>query len=308
MSRTAKPTLSEEGQQALDQFERYLREEEDLSAPTLRNYLSDLHQFIAWCESTWEEGRESKLAFTPSAVATPALTRYRSFLQTVAHLKPATINRYLISLKRYFAWATDVGLIQRDPAKVVKLVEQEEQPPRHLTDQEENALVAAVTAGGSLRDRTIIVLMLHTGLRAQEVCRLKRDDVQKGKRSGVLRVYGKRNKYREVPLNATARGALDEYLPTLAEDATYLFPSEKTGQELTERALGYLVGKYAEQAGLTDVSPHCLRHRFGYRMAESVPLHRLAQIMGHDSLDTTMIYIRGTKADLQKEVEKIAWA
>lgn len=308
MSRTAKPRLSEAGQQALAEFERYLREEEDLSAPTLRNYLSDLHQFMAWCESTWEEGGESKQPFTPAAVATPAITRYRSYLQTVAQLKPATINRYLISLKRYFSWATDTGLIQRDPAKVVKLVEQEEQPPRHLTDQEENALVAAVTAGGSLRDRTVITLMLHTGLRAQEVCRLKRDDVQKGKRSGVLRIYGKRNKYREVPLNATARAALDEYLPTLPEGATYLFPSEKTGKALTERALGYLVSKYADQAGLSEVSPHCLRHRFGYRMAESVPLHRLAQIMGHDSLDTTMIYIRGTKADLQKEVEKIAWA
>jgi integrase/recombinase XerD len=241
-------------------------------------------------------------------VATPAITRYRSYLQTVAQLRPATINRYLISLKRYFAWAVDAGLIQRNPAKVVKLVEREEQPPRHLTDQEENNLVAAVTAAGDLRDRTIVILMLHTGLRAQEVCRLKREHVQKGKRSGVVRIYGKRNKYREVPLNATARAALEEYWPTLPEGTVYLFPSEKTGKALTERALGHLIKKYAKLADIADLSPHDLRHRFGYRMAESVPLHRLAQIMGHDSLDTTMIYIRGTKADLQKEVEKIAWA
>ncbi len=55
------------------------------------------------------------------------------------------------------------------------------------------------------------------------------------------------------------------------------------------------------------ISPHDLRHRFGYRMAESVPLHRLAQIMGHDSLDTMLLYIRGSRRDLQREVEKIAW-
>ena len=61
------------------------------------------------------------------------------------------------------------------------------------------------------------------------------------------------------------------------------------------------------QAQVADISPHDLRHRFGYRMAEVVPLHRLAQIMGHDSLDTTMLYIRGTKQDLQQDVEKIAW-
>ena len=65
--------------------------------------------------------------------------------------------------------------------------------------------------------------------------------------------------------------------------------------------------RYAEQARVHDISPHDLRHRFGYRMASSVPLHRLAQLMGHDSLDTTMRYVRGTKQDLQQAVEKIAW-
>jgi integrase/recombinase XerC len=56
-----------------------------------------------------------------------------------------------------------------------------------------------------------------------------------------------------------------------------------------------------------DIHPHDLRHRFGYRMAKSTPLHRLAQIMGHDSLDTTMIYVQATQHDLLKEVEDIAW-
>jgi integrase/recombinase XerC len=86
-----------------------------------------------------------------------------------------------------------------------------------------------------------------------------------------------------------------------------LFLSEKTHMRLTERGLGYLIKKYAQRAKVCNVSPHDLRHRFGYRMAESVPLHRLAQLMGHDSLNTTMIYIRATRSDLQKEVEKIAW-
>lgn len=306
--RSGRPALSNGGQQALGQFEQYLNAEQDLSAPTVRNYLSDLRQFVYWCEATWEEGREDGQPFTPTAVATPAITRYRSYLQRVLDLKPATVNRHLISLKRYFAWAAESGQILRDPAKVVKLVEQVEQPPRHLTDQEENDLVAAVTAAGNVRDRTMIILMLHTGLRVQEVCSLRPGDVKLGKRSGAIRVYGKRNKYREVPLNVTARDVLKECLKTLPEGAPYLFCSEKSGDALTERAIGYLIKKYVELARVQDLSPHDLRHRFGYRMAESVPIHRLAQIMGHDSLDTTMIYIRGTRSDLQKEVEKIAWA
>lgn len=76
---------------------------------------------------------------------------------------------------------------------------------------------------------------------------------------------------------------------------------------VTERAVGYLIKKYARQAQLGHVHPHDLRHRFGYRMAASVPLHRVAQLMGHDSLDTTLIYIRGTQQDLQQAVETIAW-
>ncbi len=124
----------------------------------------------------------------------------------------------------------------------------------------------------------------------------------------MLRVRGKRNKYREVPLNSTARDALTAYLTTVPREAPALFCSHKTGVALTERALGYLIDKYATLAKVEDVSPHDLRHRFGYRMAAMVPLHRLAQIMGHDSLDTTMIYVQGTKQDLQQEVEKIAWA
>jgi integrase/recombinase XerD len=67
------------------------------------------------------------------------------------------------------------------------------------------------------------------------------------------------------------------------------------------------VSKYAEQARVRDLSPHDLRHRFGYRMAQTVPLHRLAQLMGHDSLDTTLQYVRGTPQDLQQAVETISW-
>jgi len=152
--------------------------------------------------------------------------------------------------------------------------------------------------------------MLHTGLRAQELCTLTRAQVRLGKRSGTISVCGKHNKYREIPLNATARAALFTYDPELAKpshDTTPLFLSEKRHAQLTERGLGYLIKKYATRADLPDVSPHDLRHRFGYRMAGTVPLHRLAQLMGHDSLDTTMLYAQGTKNDLQQAVETIAW-
>lgn len=306
MKRTAQPMLSTDGQHALDLYGQALRQCEDLSAVTIRNYLSDLRQFIAWCEGCWHEGQEER-SFTPQAVAPSLLIRYREYLQTALFLKPSTVNRTLMSLKRYFAWTRKTRLIQADPAHPIKFVPKEAAPPRHLSDEEEEALVAAVNAVGTLRDQTIITLLLHTGLRAQELCTLTRQQVCLSKRHGTLRILGKRKKVREVPLNATARLALNQYLETLPPEEQYLFPSEKTHCALTGRALGHLVTKYAIQAQVSDLSPHDLHHRFGYRMAEVVPLHRLAQIMGHDSLDTTMLYIRGTKQDLQQDVEKIAW-
>ena len=302
MSRPAQPALSAAAEAALAAYEQYLREERDVSPATLRNYLSDLRQFLAWFESSGQEG-----PFTPAALTTPALTRYRAHLQRERKLQAASVNRSLVSLKGYCAWATDQGLLQRDPARVVKPVAETPRPPRHLTDQQESALIAAVTVGGNVRDRVLLTVMLHTGLRASEVCGLQREDLRLAPRSGSLRIWGKRNKFREVPLNATARAALSEWLEALPAEESYLFPSNKTDQGLTPRALGQMVKKYARAAGVPDLHPHDLRHRFGYRMAESVPLHRLAQIMGHDSLDTTRLYTQGTPADLQQEVEKIAW-
>ncbi|MFL5627727.1 MAG: tyrosine-type recombinase/integrase [Ktedonobacteraceae bacterium] len=310
MKRQANPHLSSTCEVALAQYEQALRVQEDLTPASRRNYLSDVRHFIAWYETQEADYAlhiHNGCGFDLQAITTPTLTRYRMYLQTIQRLKPASVNRSLISLKRYFGWALHHQFIGYDPSVVVKLVGQEETAPRHLDDQEEQALVAAVTKAGNLRNRVLIVLLLHTGLRAREICQIRRDQVKLGKRSGFLEVTGKRNKYREVPLNATARKALEEYLPTLPADAVFLFPSAKTKEALSERALGYIVKKYASSAKLPDVSPHDLRHRFGYRMAVSVSLHRLAQIMGHDSLDTTKLYIQGTKHDLQQAVETIAW-
>ena len=150
MELAEKPTLSEGGQRELERYGMYLREEQDLSAATVRNYLSDLRGFALFCESSWSEGEEFAESFSPSAVTTPVITMYRSHLKNVSELKPASINRYLVSVKRYFSWALDQGLVARDPARAVKLVPRVVPPPRHLTDKEESALVAAAENHGTL--------------------------------------------------------------------------------------------------------------------------------------------------------------
>lgn len=306
--RANRPALSQAEEQILAQYEQRLRPEEDLTASTIRrNYLSDLCHFVAWFETEREANIHGDVTFTPQAITTPALMRCRSYLQMLQGQNPVSVNRSLINLKRYFEWVTQQHLITYDPSVAVKLVGQEASTPRHLDDQEERSWVAVVTKVGTFRDRVLIVLLLHTGLRAREVFRLRGDQMKLGKRSGFLEIVRKRNKYREFPLNATARKTLEEYLATFPATTAFLFPSGKTKGVLSEQALSYIVKKYAQAAKLPDVSLHDLRHRFGYRVAESVALHRLAQIMGHDLLDTTMLYIQGTKHDLQQAVETISW-
>jgi integrase/recombinase XerD len=298
--------ISVQGEQNIHAFIHVLTTQEDLNPKTLREYAGDLKQFISWFETS--EHQEEDVIFKIEDVSTPTLTRYREVMQKTMGLKPSTINRRLITLKRFFEWANSEGLLRRNPSKPVKLVPEEKTSPRQMTDKEEAALIAAAEHKGSLRDQTILHLMLHTGLRTMEVCDLKLEDITLGKRSGQLTVRsGKRNKQREVPLNSTVRAALEKYITVLQKNMAILFPSLKTGERLSERGLRHFIQKYMKMAKLEGLSAHDLRHRFGYVMAEHTPLHRLAQIMGYDSLDTTMIYVNATRADLQLEVEKIAW-
>src|SRR6185437_11321475 len=161
-----------------------LHRQHDLRPATHRNYVSDVRQFAAWCEAAWRE-EDDAATFAPAHVTTPTLTAYRAHLQALG-LAPASINRGLVSVKRFCAWAKDEGLAAADPARPLKLVPRVPQPPRQLSDREEAALVAAVTNHGTARDRALVVLALHTGLRAEELCSLRRQDVTLNSRSGMV--------------------------------------------------------------------------------------------------------------------------
>lgn len=193
--RPATPGLAPANEQIRAHYQHYLCDQQDLAGATTRNYCSDVAQFLWWSEIRWGKFESAPpRIFNLDQITTASLTRYRTYLQSDLQLRPATINRYLTSLKRFFVWAVQTGLVSYDPAQVVKMIPEEAAAPRHLTNQEEDALIAAVTVKGSVRDRVIITLLLHTGLRAGELVHLRRDQVQVQTRSGRLQVWGKRNK------------------------------------------------------------------------------------------------------------------
>ncbi|WP_144489585.1 tyrosine-type recombinase/integrase [Bacillus thuringiensis] len=300
-------TISIQATSLISDFISSLSQEGDLHTKTLKEYTSDLKDFVFWFENVWGKHAEDTL-FHPIEVTARTIARYREHMQVTRLLKPSTINRRINSIKRYFDWAKQKGLVQTNYSKSIKFVPTEKTSPKRMSDKEEAALMYAVEKYGTLRDRAMIIFMLHTGLRSMEVCDVQIEDVIMRKRGGYVVVRsGKRNKQREVPLNNTARCALEEHIRLSEISQSYLFPSSKTGKRLQERAIRHILQKYIRLAKLEGFSAHDLRHRFGYVMAERTPLHRLAQIMGHDNLNTTMIYVRATQEDLQGEVEKIAW-
>jgi len=128
----------------------------------------------------------------------------------------------------------------------------------------------------------------------------------------VLVRQGKGHKARSVPLNKDARGALEEWLGARREvdpdnGHEHLFLSQKGGP-LSVRAIGFRVSALAKKANLEDVSPHALRHSFAKNLVNAdVGLEKVAMLLGHESLETTRLYITPSEADLQEATERVTW-
>jgi len=267
-------------------------------------YTGDVVRFIDWF------GRHSQ--FTPQAVSTLDLVEYRTWMQkegsTGTGLAPTTVNRNLNSLKSFFKFCHRRGYITYDPAKDIKLVTKSKKvAPKWLLRTEQSALVRAVKEAENLRDEAVVVVLLHTGLRISELSESRWCNVEINPRSGKIRVIGKGNKYREVPLNATARKILSIWAEKSQHtDQDYVFPGQNGA--LKVRSLFNIVTKYAYIARLQNVTPHTLRHTFCKNALDmGMPLTELAMIVGHSTLEVTRIYTVPSESDLQGSVEKMAW-
>jgi site-specific recombinase XerD len=273
------------------------------SPHTVRAYILDLAAFSRWFEQTSGESLDLR------AVDPRDIQEYRSYLLRRG-LTPATINRRLIALKRFFAWARREGLIADDPFEVIEQVlvkEQKDTAPRWLDRREQLALLRAVRRGGSRRDLAIVQTLLGTGLRISELAALRVSDVELSERGGWLHVRaGKGNKARDIPLDNKTRQAISAYLEERQEDGSERLFLGQRGP-LREPGINYLVAKYAYQARLEQCTSHTLRHTYGKNLVDGgVPLDQVATLLGHESLDTTRIYTRPSKSDLERAVRHAA--
>ena len=281
-------------------YQKYL-EQTGKSANTVKAYAHDVGAFVSWFEQT--TGDE----FAPGIVDPREITDYRGYLLQRGS-SPATVNRRLVSLRRYFLWAKKRGMISGTPFEMlerVRVKEQKDVAPRWLTRNEQLALLRAVRQGENERDLAIIQMMLGVGLRISEVAGLNMSDIELNDRSGWVYVRtGKGMKPRSIPLSVHVRKALQAYLkirPDVEEDDLFL------GQRgpLSEWGIHAIVKKYAYQARQEGVSSHTLRHSFAKNLVDAgTPLDQVAILLGHESLDTTRIYTQPSGRDLEHAVRR----
>jgi integrase/recombinase XerC len=238
---------------------------------------------------------------------------YRQHLVNVARLRSSTINQRLQAIRCLCRWAEREGFLKSNPAAVVKSLHvAKRRRPTGLTEPEVHSLLRV--AGESKRGRAkrnygLLQLLLQTGLRVGELTSLKLGDVQIRDRSGEVQVReGRGNKEREVPLNASARRALGAYLQLRheAQPGDPLFLSDRD-RAFSPRAIQTLLQRLARRAKIArlHVTPHLLRHTFALNYLRQNPgkLVQLANLLGHESLDTTAIYTQPSGEELAKASE-----
>lgn len=284
----------------LNQYKTSLREK-DLSPQTVRAYLNDLRKFMNWYQET--EGEFSGI----NNIGPLDLAEFKRHLINKGQ-KPATINRAIMALSSFFAWAIEQDYISHNPVDNIKLLPEVKAAPKSLDRKEQLALMRAVQGSGKIRDIAIITLLLHTGLRVSELSSLKVDDVILKERTGHLIVRsGKNNKRREVPLNSNAREELKKWIDVRENGSGALF-SGKQSDSLSSRAVEYIIEKYSYDARMEKVTPHMLRHTFCKSLVDAgESLDRVAVLAGHENLNTTARYTMATGKDLQKAVDRLVW-
>lgn len=299
-----------------EDFDRYLNQQ-DRSLLTIRGYLADLKAFGGWFQQT--NGEE----LAPAGVTPIDIKEYRQHLLTVERAKAATINRRLAALSSYLNWAVQSGQIDRNPAIGIRSVQQVSSGPRYLDRKQQYALQRAVEKEqqvvrlrfpkrwvGRLRDCSMVLFLLNTGLRLNEAVSLRLEDVQLTDRKGLVWVrQGKGGKQRIVPLNLDARHALQEWLNIRPENGRhYIWIAVESDQEqaLSARSVQRALTRIGRQAGLSTLTPHMLRHSFAKNLIDSgAGLEKVASLLGHSSLNTTRIYVTPSHADLERAIDQI---
>lgn len=279
----------------IEQFLNHLWLEQGLSDNTLASYRTDLTKFQQYSEAQGDKIVD---------VSRQSVENYLSFRKEQG-LKARSTARCISSLRRLYAYLLQQKVIAVDPMVHIGQPKLENPLPKTLTERDVEALLAAPNTEEpiELRDKAMIELLYATGMRVTELVGLRMDNINL--RQGVIRVFGKGNKERLVPMGEAAIHWLDQYKRQgrgflLKAPTDVVFPS-KRGVEMTRQTFWHRIKFYASQAGIKKpLSPHTLRHAFATHLLNHGADLRVVQLLlGHSDLSTTQIYTHVVKERLK---------
>lgn len=278
------------------------------SERTIAGYLIDINTFACWFQQT------NGYSLEPDNLTPTDIREYRQFLLNIRKAKASTINRHLAALRAYGHWAKSCGSVPYNPIEGIKSIAEQKHAPKWLDRREQAAVLreaerrvqAARTEPAkrqAIRDHCILVTLLNTGLRVSELINLELSDISITDRKGELLVRaGKGMRQRVIPLNNTARKALKAWFDVRPGTALpNVFITQRGA--ITSRAVQALLADIGKRARIQKITPHMARHSFAKNLVNSgVTLEKVAMLLGHTSLDTTMIYTTPGMSDLDQAV------
>lgn len=283
-------------EQSIESFIRYLAVERGLSDNYQLSTQRSLTDFARWCTGT----RKIE-SFKTVTLAT--ITDYLADKKR-AGLSAASIKLIVIALKIFFRFRVSKGEIKADPTEALSLPRIERYLPETLNEMQVEKLLNSVDtkAPHGLRDRAILELLYASGLRISELANARLENFYPEERT--IRVIGKGNKTRIVPVGGKACEALACYLSTerpkllKQRSGSEIFLSAR-GTKLTTARIWQIVKKKARLAGLeTNIYPHLLRHSFAtHLLSNGADLRIIQEMLGHADISTTQVY---THVDQQR--------
>lgn len=284
------------GQGLLEAFKKYLDAESNFSTHTIRAYLTDVTNFLAYTQRANTSLEQIDHRF---------LRQYLAFL-TNFHLKKRTLARKISALRHFFSFLKKRGYCTHNPVELLPTLKIEKYLPKVLKPAQISSLLDK--AGQNLnfiqqRNLAILELLYGSGLRVTELTSLNLDQINLDRLE--VTVCGKGKKERLLPLNKKTVAALKLYLQQRAKFASQECQAvfvNKFGKRLSSGWVRRLVKKEALSAGLpSSISPHTFRHSFAtHLLDQGADLRVVQELLGHVDLSTTQIYTQLSKKQLKK--------
>jgi integrase/recombinase XerC len=283
-------------ERTLEQFLLHLKVEKNAAAQTLRSYGADLRQFLDFMKARLGKSRiDGQAHLAPEEVTYLDVRTYLASL----HRRNAksSVARKLSTLRSFFAYLMRQGVVKQNPAEMVVAPKRAQRLPEVLPVDEAFRLMHGPDRGTVLgsRDAAMLELLYSSGLRVSELTSLNLESVDR--HLGVVRVVGKGDKERVVPIGGKAVEALDAYLGRRQEllgrrEAHGALFLNNRGARLTSRSVARLLMRYVRHCNLSrTMSPHGLRHTFATHLLDAgADLRAVQEMLGHASLSTTQRY------------------